>query len=232
MATFVTSAVIGVVFGFALASPPGPMNAIIAEESVLRGWTAGFRAGLGAFTADAVFFVLAALGLVGFVEDAPLVKGSMVAAGGVLMCYFAYGAYRDAKEASSFVDSTDPDGGDGQKGFQKAFLLALTNPYQIVFWLTVGVHMLDAAAIDVFAQVPYVGADLTGVLVVETGSPALIVGFFLGILCWVSGFPATLVTVGKRIDRFAPAVAGVSSVVLAGFGVFFLVDAVQTLGLL
>jgi NhaP-type Na+/H+ or K+/H+ antiporter len=40
------------------------MNAIIAEESVLRGWTAGFRAGLGAATADGVFFVLAALGVV------------------------------------------------------------------------------------------------------------------------------------------------------------------------
>ena len=31
----------GVVFGLALAAPPGPMNAVIAEESVLRGWFAG-----------------------------------------------------------------------------------------------------------------------------------------------------------------------------------------------
>ena len=30
----------GMVFGLALAAPPGPMNAIIAEESVVRGWTA------------------------------------------------------------------------------------------------------------------------------------------------------------------------------------------------
>ncbi|PSQ07608.1 lysine transporter LysE, partial [Halobacteriales archaeon QS_6_71_20] len=56
----------GVVFGLALAAPPGPMNAVIAEESVLRGWRAGFRAGLGAATADAVFLVLSLVGVVAF----------------------------------------------------------------------------------------------------------------------------------------------------------------------
>jgi threonine/homoserine/homoserine lactone efflux protein len=35
----------GVIFGIALTAPPGPMNAIIAEESVARGWLAGFKAG-------------------------------------------------------------------------------------------------------------------------------------------------------------------------------------------
>ncbi|WP_435360563.1 LysE family translocator [Haloarchaeobius sp. DFWS5] len=226
MSTLLTSALTGVVFGFALASPPGPMNAIIAEESVVRGWSAGVRAGLGAFTADAVFFVLAALGLVTFVEDATLLKAAMVAVGGALMLYFAAGALADARAGESFVDAD----GESEKGFQKAFVLALTNPYQIVFWLTVGVHMLDDQTIDVFSHVPYVGTDLAGVLLVESGSPALIVGFFCGILVWVTGFPATLVSVGNRVDRFAPAVAAASAVVLAGFGVFFLVDAGATLG--
>ncbi len=224
--TLVTTGLIGLVFGFALASPPGPMNAIIAEESVVRGWLAGVRAGLGAFTADACFFVLAYLGVVAIVDESALLQGLMVATGGVLMLYFAYGAFEDARSASSFVDAeTDED----QKGFQKAFVLALTNPYQIVFWLTVGVHMLDDKAIDVFANVPYVGQELAGTLVVQAGSPTLIVGFFLGILVWVAGFPATLVSVGKRVDRFAPVVAGASAVVLAGFGLYFLADASGTL---
>jgi len=52
----------GMVFGLALAAPPGPMNAIIAEESVVRGWSAGFKAGLGAMLADVVFFLLALAG--------------------------------------------------------------------------------------------------------------------------------------------------------------------------
>ncbi|WP_439025841.1 LysE family translocator [Haloarchaeobius sp. DT45] len=224
--SLLTTGLIGLVFGLALASPPGPMNAIIAEESVVRGWLAGVRAGLGAFTADACFFVLAYLGVVSVVDRSPALRGVMVAAGGVLMLYFAHGALEDARSASSFVE-TELD--DDQKGFQKAFVLALTNPYQIVFWLTVGVHMLDDEAIDVFANVPYIGQELAGTLVVQAGSPALIVGFFLGILVWVAGFPATLVSIGRRVDRFAPAVAGASAVVLAGFGLYFLVDASGTL---
>lgn len=270
MITVVATLVLGSVFGLALAAPPGPMNAVIAQESVLRGWRAGASAGMGAFTADAAFFVLAAVGVVEFVETAPTLKAGMVAAGGVLMLYFAYGALAEAREGAAF--GVDPaatgDGGGGadgtpdgtaasadavdadpasvdadatgvetdavavdgdKRGFTKAFALAITNPYQIVFWLTVGVRMLRPGTVDVLSHVPYAGGALDGVLVVTTGSPALLVGFFLGILVWVGGFPATLVAAGKRVDDFAPAVAGVSAVVLAGFGVVFLADAFGSL---
>ena len=220
----------GIVFGVALAAPPGPMNAIIAEESVVRGWLAGFKAGLGAMSADAIFFVLAALGVVAFVERFPLLRAGMVGVGGVLMLYFAYGAVSDIQ--SSFragggaTDDSDPRIGTG---FRKAFVLALTNPYQILFWLTIGVGLLEPGRLDVLAYTPYVGADLAGLLVVQTGSPALIVGFFLGIVVWITGFPAALRAAQRRVATFAPLVAGASALVLAGFGVLFLVDAVRTL---
>jgi threonine/homoserine/homoserine lactone efflux protein len=218
-----TSAVAGVVFGFALAAPPGPMNAIIAEESVLRGWQSGFWAGLGAMTADAVFFVLALFGVVAVVERLPTLRAVMVGVGGLLMLYFAYGAFADT--SSGFTG----DAGEAHKGFRKAFVLALTNPYQIVFWLTLGVGLLEPGTLDVFAPVPYVGESLAGTFVVETGSPALLLGFFGGITLWIVGFPAALVSAGRRIDAFAPAVAYTSAAVLAGFGVVFLSDAAETL---
>jgi hypothetical protein len=65
--------------------------------------------------------------------------------------------------------------------------------------------------------------------VVRTGSPALIAGFFLGITLWITGFPAALRAAQRRVAAFAPVVAGASALVLAGFGVVFLVDAVRTL---
>ena len=222
-----TTAVAGVVFGIALAAPPGPMNAIIAEESVLRGWTAGFRAGLGAMTADIVFFVLALFGAVSVVERFPTLRGVMVAIGGVLMLYFAYGAVRGATK--TFHNNVDSD--ESGKGFQKAFVLALTNPYQIIFWLTIGVGLLEPGRLDVLAPLPALPGvgDLAGSFVVSTGSPTLIVGFFSGIVVWITGFPATLVGVGERVDSFAPIVAGVSAIALAFFGVIFLADAAGTL---
>jgi threonine/homoserine/homoserine lactone efflux protein len=237
--TFVTLAA-GVVFGVALAAPPGPMNAIIAEESVLRGWLAGFKAGLGAMSADAIFFVLAALGVVAFVERFPLIRAAMVGVGGLLMLYFAYDAATDVQ--SSFLGAApDSAGGDtdlserveadgnGATGFRKAFVLALTNPYQILFWLTIGVGLLRPGTLDVLAQTPYVGGSLAGLLVVETGTPTLVVGFFGGIVVWITGFPAALVGADRRINAFAPVVAALSAVVLAGFGIVFLARSVGVL---
>ena len=247
MASIVVTVAAGIVFGVALAAPPGPMNAIIAEESVLRGWFSGFKAGLGAMSADVIFFVLATLGVVAFVERFPLLRAAMVCVGGVLMLYFAYDAlvdvqssFRGAADADSdageaiHVDddpSTDGDADSNTEsatdvaagtGFRKAFVLALTNPYQILFWLTIGVGLLRSGTLDVLAQTPYLGASLAGVLVVETGTPALVAGFFGGIVVWITGFPAALVGAERRIDAFAPIVAGLSAVVLAGFGVLFL----------
>jgi threonine/homoserine/homoserine lactone efflux protein len=212
------TAVAGAVFGIALAAPPGPMNAIIAEESVVRGWEAGFRAGVGAMLADVLFFVLTLAGVVAVIDRYPVVRPVLYVAGGLLMCYFALGAIREARAAASFTS----DSRGTSKGFRKTFALSLTNPYQIGFWLTVGVGLLQPGTLDVFAHVPVIGATLAGSLVVETGSPALLVGFFGGIAVWIVVYPAALVSAGRRIDALAPVVAAGSALVLAGFGLVFL----------
>jgi threonine/homoserine/homoserine lactone efflux protein len=191
------------------------MNAVIAEESVARGWTAGFRAGLGAMTADLLFVLGAWLGVVGFVRRYPAVRGVMVAAGGLVMLYFAYGAVRDLR--GGFREASLEG-----RGFRTAFALAATNPYQIVFWLTVGVGLLTPGTQDVLAVV---SPRLAGLVVVETGRPLLLVGVFGGIACWIVGFPAALVAARRRVDALAGAVAALSAAVLAGFGLVFLTDA-------
>ncbi len=216
--TFLATFVAGVVFGLALAAPPGPMNAIIAEESVLRGWTAGFKAGLGAMTADAIFFLLALAGVVTFLQRLPRVQEAMFLVGGLLMLYFAYGAVRDANR--QFRSASIPE----SRGFSKAFALSLSNPYQILFWLTAGVGLLTPGHVDVLA---YASDSLADVLVVETGHPALVLGLFSGITGWIVGFPAALTTAESRIERLAPVVAYGSAVVLAGFGAYFLLAALS-----
>lgn len=214
----------GVLFGLALAAPPGPMNAIIAEESVRRGWRAGFRAGLGAMVADVIFFLLALAGLVAVIEATPRLRAAMITVGGVLMLYFGYGAIGSLDETLT----GDSDGG-AHRGFLKAFVLAITNPYQILFWLTVGVGLLSSGTLDVLGVLPAVGDSLAGFVVVETGSPLLVGGLFGGIVVWIVGFPAALVTGRNRVDRLAPAVAGLSGLVLLGVGALFLVDGLSTL---
>ncbi|QLG50788.1 LysE family translocator [Natrinema halophilum] len=218
MSSPIGTALAGVIFGLALAAPPGPMNAIIAEESVVRGWRAGFRSGLGAMLADAIFFVLTLVGIVAVIDRAPIVRPALYLTGGCLMLFFAVGAIDEARSATSFTDG----GRVATSGFRKTFALSLTNPYQIGFWLTVGVGLLEPGTLDVLAAVPVAGQALAGTLVVQTGSPALLIGFFGGIACWIVVFPAALAAAGRRVDTFAPAVAALSAVVLVGFGLLFL----------
>ncbi len=221
----VPTAIGGVIFGLALAAPPGPMNAVIAEESALRGWWSGLFAGLGAMTADFVFFLLSLFGVATVVTETPGLRRAMVAGGGLLMLWFAYGAVSDATDFSPA--STDGETAtEESRGFRKALLLALTNPYQVAFWLTVGIGLLQPGTVDVLAVLPAVGTDLSGLLVVRTGHPVLLVGLFGGIGVWITGFPAAIVAARRRIERLAPAIAWASAAVLAVSGVLFLVQAI------
>ncbi len=209
----------GMVFGLALAAPPGPMNAIIAEESVVRGWVSGMVTGLGAMTADVVFFLLALAGVATVVEEWPLLRGVMITFGGLLMLYFAFDAVKSAQTTLTGADIPDES-----RGFEKALVLGLTNPFQILFWLTVGVALLDPGTIDILSHTPYVGDDVAGWLIVETGSISLLSGLFGGIVVWIIGFPVTLAVAERRVDSLAPIVAAGSALVLAGFGLVFLWD--------
>jgi threonine/homoserine/homoserine lactone efflux protein len=202
---------VGALLGLSLAAPPGPMNAIIAEESVRGGWMSGFRAGLGAMSADACFFVLALAGLTTLIQAAPRIRGVMLGVGGLLMVYFAWGAVRGARED---FDST----GNTSAGFQKAFVLALTNPFQIAWWLTGGVALLDPGSVQV-----------AGYSLPATHGALTILGFFGGILLWISGFPAALVAAGRRLQGLRVGVAYGSAVVLAWFGIVFLWTSVSLL---
>ncbi|MFB6109482.1 MAG: LysE family translocator [Halodesulfurarchaeum sp.] len=208
------SVLAGVLLGLSLAAPPGPMNAVIAEESVNRGWQAGVAAGLGAMTADVLFFGLAAAGVVAFVRDAQTLKGVMVGIGGILMFYFAYGA------VSGATDFSATEGASGT-GFGKAFVLAATNPYQITWWLTAGVGLLDPGTVQAFG---YSLAAVNGTLTV--------LGFFGGIVLWITAFPAVLRTAGNAVDALGTAVAYGSGIVLVLFGIVFLRDAGTALGLI
>lgn len=219
----VPTAIGGVIFGLALAAPPGPMNAVIAEESALRGWWSGLAAGLGAMTADVVFFLLSLVGVTAIITETPGLRRAMVAGGGLLMLWFAHGAISDANGFSSV--GTEP-ATEESRGFRKALLLALTNPYQVAFWLTVGIGLLRPGTVDVLAVLPAVGADLSGLLVVRTGHPVLLVGLFGGIGVWIAGFPAAIVAARRRVERLAPAIAWASAAVLAVSGLLFLVQAI------
>src|SRR2546427_5838783 len=54
----VATVLAGLGIGLSLAAPPGPVNAIIASQTVTRSWRAGFLVGIGATTADSIFLAV------------------------------------------------------------------------------------------------------------------------------------------------------------------------------
>ena len=174
------------------------MNALIADETAARGWSAGVRAGLGAFVADAVFCVLAFSGAA-TVARSPTVRSAAALVGGVFMFYLAYEAVCDV-HTDATVES---------RGFLKALFLGLTNPYQVGWWLTAGVALVHPSPVEIAGENVVVG-----------GVTAL-VGFFAGIIVWITAFPALLVRAGDRVEGFEKVVGYLSAGVLVVFGVVF-----------
>ena len=87
----------GILIGLSLAVPPGPVNAVIAAESVKESYVNGIKVGLGALTADATFLVIALIGVAVFFNNAA-VKTVVSLIGGAILAYMAFGILKDFRK--------------------------------------------------------------------------------------------------------------------------------------
>lgn len=121
----------GVALAWSLAAPPGPANALIAAIASQRGFAAGCVAGLGAVTGDLAMFTLMGAGALAVLSAFPWLHVALGLAGGGLMSWFAYEAWRSARRADAPVA-----GAAG--GFGRNFAMVVTSPFNWAWWVTVG----------------------------------------------------------------------------------------------
>jgi threonine/homoserine/homoserine lactone efflux protein len=181
----------GLALGFSLTVPPGPMNALIASRS-MRSLRAGITTGVGAMTADAI------LGAAVYAIHDGVDLGAWVrwveAVGAVVLGVMVYRLFREPPRLE-VPKSSDV------RVYSVALLVGLTNPFQILWWVTAGLA---------FAYV---------------GGAALFFGLFAAIAIWVVVFPYAL-TEGARRDPRVPRVVSVASAaLLAGFAAYFALSA-------
>jgi len=178
------SLLFGLALGLSIAAPPGPVNSIIAAES-LRSKLHGTSVGLGAMTADFIFFVLTLF----FGHFIPTkITYFLYVVGGLFMIWLAFGVLRSTSSSRT-----------ARANYITGLSMGLTNPFQITWWLTTGLFMMQQ--VGVFA------------------AP----GFFGGIVIWITLFPYIVNRYAKglfRIIRF------ISFGILLGFGAFILVEGV------
>jgi threonine/homoserine/homoserine lactone efflux protein len=179
----------GLVLGFSLTIPPGPMNAFILARSA-RSLREGVTAGLGAMSADLV------LGVVVYSLRSVLDLSSelrwVYLIGAAMMVYLGVSLLRTSAGPA-------PEETAGLRTYTSALGLGLSNPFQIVWWLTAGLA---------FAYF---------------GGLVLFVGLFGAIAVWIVVFPWAVHRGTERRPELARAIIVGSALVIFGFAAYFLV---------
>jgi threonine/homoserine/homoserine lactone efflux protein len=153
----------GLIIGFSIAAPVGPIGILCIRRTLAEGRAAGFFSGMGAATADALYGCVAGFGLT--VVSAFLIEQRfwLQVIGGIFLCYLGARTLR-AQPATEAA----PAGGNGLlASYVSTFFLTITNPMTI----------LSFAAIFAGLGVVATGGDLAAAC-------WLVLGVFLGSAAW------------------------------------------------
>ncbi len=189
----------GLLLGFAIAAPVGPIGVLCIRRTLAQGRAIGFVSGLGAATADVLYGCIAAFGLTAVSGLLVRQQGWLRLLGGLFLCYLGIKTLLSRP-------SDEPAAAEG-RGFAGAYLstllLTLTNPMTIFAFMAV------------FAGLG-VGRTVNG----YAAAAAVVLGVFLGSAAWWFLLSAGVSLLRGRLDaRHLLWVNRVSGVIIVGFGV-------------
>lgn len=153
----------GLLLGFAIAAPVGPIGLLVIQRTLNDGRLVGLMSGLGAATADAVYGAIAAFGLsllTAFLVEQQMWLGL---AGGLFLCYL--GVRTVTAPPASQAAAVESRGLLG--AWSTTLALTLTNPMTILAFV----------AIFAGAGLATSGGDTLAALL-------LVAGVFLGSAAW------------------------------------------------
>lgn len=130
----------GLLIGFVIAAPVGPINIMCVRRTIVHGRLAGFVSGLGAAFADTILGAIAIFGLA-FLTDLLLTERFWLALGGAIFLA-VLGVRSLLKPPPKLVSGRDPTNLFGD--FTSSLLLTLSNPITILSFFGIfaafGVH--------------------------------------------------------------------------------------------
>jgi threonine/homoserine/homoserine lactone efflux protein len=194
----------GIVLGFAIAAPAGPIGLLCVQRTLAQGRTCGFVSGMGAATADGFYGSVAAFGLTAI--SAFLLRFSVpirIIGAGFLFYLAARTFFAQPKESST----------------ERVFGASLWNAYASTVFLTLTNPMTILSFMAVFAGFGIVNAERA-----YLKSALLVAGVFSGSSLWwliLSGM------VGLFKARLSPRnllwINRISGTLIAALGVLSLV---------
>lgn len=188
----------GLIIGFSIAIPVGPIGLLCIRKSLAEGHLPGFIIGLGAATADALYGCLAAFGL-SFVSNLLISQEIWFRLiGGVFLCYIGVKTFN----AHPAEKSTETNGRGLLSSYVSTFFLTLTNPMTIL------------AFVGIFAALG-LGDGLN-----YTSAATLVLGVFLGSALWFLMLSFVVTLFRNKISHVGLGwVNRISGVLIIAFGV-------------
>ena len=195
----------GLVIGFSIAAPVGPIGVLCIRRTLAGGRAAGFAAGLGAATADALYGAVAGFGLT--VVSTALVgrQGWLRLIGGAFLCWLGARTFL-ARPAEAAAQAA---GGAGLLGaYASTLVLTLTNPMTI----------LSFAAV-------FAGLGLGAAGGGYGAAAVLVLGVFAGSALWWLALSGAVGLLRHRVTpRGLRWVNRASGTIIAGFGLLALLS--------
>jgi threonine/homoserine/homoserine lactone efflux protein len=201
----------GVLLGFTVSMPLGPVSIILINRTIKRGFLSGFFSGLGLGTADTLLALLAALGftvIIGFIQDErfiiTLLAGLIVM--GVGLKVFLSNPVKDFRDRNKVNKSLWRD-------FYSVFVISITNPYTILIFVAIfpGIHISGSTRPEL---VPFF----------------LIPGVFTGAMIWWFSLSYVLSRFKKKIRlRAIVRLNKVGGIVIITIGILLLITLVTNI---
>lgn len=200
----------GMLIGFSIAAPVGPIGILCIKRTLTTGRLSGFISGLGAASADALYGSIAAFGLT-FISNFLIHQQFWLRLiGGAFLCYL--GARTIISVPVSSVNHSKPVSLLNTYG--STFFLTITNPLTILFFAAV-----------------FTGLGLVNAQNTYSSALSIVAGVFLGSSCWWLLLSAAVNLLRARIQ---PAgllwVNRISGLIILAFGIAAILGAIALYG--
>jgi threonine/homoserine/homoserine lactone efflux protein len=188
--------------GLTLAAPIGPVNSARLDKGIKNGFWHAWIVGFGSMIADAIFMLVVFLGLVRFL-DIPIVQIFLWLFGGFILLYSGIESILKANIISLNYSRQKES---LWKCFFTGFIMSITSPLSILFWLGIYGSVLAKTA-STYGH---------GLLLVYSSM------IFLGLTFW-DLFVASLTTGFRKYlnHKSLMAISIISGSSLVGFGLYF-----------
>jgi len=198
----------GIVIGFSIAAPVGPIGVLCIRRTLNDGRTIGFTSGMGAATADALYGCVAAFGLT-LVSDFLIgQKFWLSLIGGLFLITLGVKTFTSRPADSSSPDS--PRGRGLLAAYASTLFLTLTNPATILSFLVI-----------------FAGLGIVNETRNSFAAFILVIGLFIGSALW---WLTLSLGVGFFRDKFNTTamiwVNRISGIIITTFGIVALLSLV------